>query len=70
MKQPIEEQKEALYFETGFDVQREVETLKSVISIAEDLHNGHMPALKETREAVKKSVKELCDFFCNFVDCL
>lgn len=66
----MEEKMEELYFETGFNVQQELETLKAMLSIAEGFHNGGSPALTETRKAVKNSVKEICEFFCKFVDCL
>lgn len=63
-------EKEELYLETGFCVQNELETLKAMLNIAENFYNGNLQPLPETREAVKKSVKELCSLFCKFVDCL
>lgn len=69
MNKTIEEI-EDLYSTTGFEFQNEVETLDAMLTIAASFHSGNMPGLKETRETVKKSVKELCAFFCKFVDCL
>ncbi len=52
---------------TGFFVRREIETLKAMLTIAEEMNRGNMPGLLETRQAVKKSVNELCEFFKEFV---
>ena len=66
----LEDPAEELYFKTGFNFQSELEILKTMLSIAQDFHKGLFPGLAVTREAVKKSVNELCAFFCEFVDCL
>lgn len=56
---------------TGFNTQHEVETLKAMLAIAEDIYkSGCLPGLAETRKAVKNSVTELCEFFKDFVSYL
>lgn len=65
-----EEAIDELLDQTGFNTQHEVETLKAMLDIASEIYKGYMPELSETKEAIKKSVNELCEFFKKFVSCL